>query len=75
MNPLLHIRKNVLKVTQAELAAITGARQATISRWEQGKLEPSLDELKRIRSFASERGISWDDSWFFTAPLATEVAA
>jgi transcriptional regulator with XRE-family HTH domain len=73
MNPLLHIRKNVLDITQAEMAALTGTRQATVSRWERGELEPSRDQLNSIRNEAAKRGIEWDDSWFFGAP-AVETA-
>lgn len=65
MNPLLHIRKNVLKITQAEMAAISGVRQATVSRWENGLLEPSLDQMRSIREEAVKRGVDWQDGLFF----------
>jgi len=73
MNPLLHIRKEVLGITQAEMAALTGAQQATVSRWERGQLEPSRDQLIAIRDEVIRRGIAWDDSWFFTTPTPPDV--
>jgi len=70
MNPLLHIRKNVLGVTQTEMAAIAGTRQATVSRWEAGELEPSRDQMQLVRQAAAERGVEWSDTWFFESPQA-----
>jgi len=68
MHPIEHIRKNVLGVSQAVLAAIAGVTQATVSRWEAGESEPNRNELSRIRDEARARGHSWDDSWFFDTP-------
>lgn len=68
MNALLHIRKKVFAVSQAEMAEIAGARQATVSRWETGALEPSRDQMNLIREEALRRGIVWNDSWFFAVP-------
>lgn len=68
MNPLLHIRKNVLRTTQADLATIAGTRQGTVSRWETGELLPDLDQMSRIRDAAKDRGVDWDDSLFFATP-------
>jgi DNA-binding transcriptional regulator YiaG len=65
MNPLLHIRKDVLKLSQQEMAALTDTTQATVSRWERGELEPSRDQLKAIRAKAFAEGLEWDDAWFF----------
>ena len=65
MNPLLHIRKDVLKLSQQEMAALASTTQATVSRWERDELEPSRDQLKAIREEAHRRGIDWEDSWFF----------
>jgi len=68
MRPLLHVRKQVLGITQQEMASLTGATQATVSRWEQGELEPDRDQLERIRDEAKRQGKDWDDSWFFDVP-------
>lgn len=74
MSTLLHIRKDVLAISQAEMAAIARTSQATVSRWENGELQPDLRQMKRIRAFALERGLSWDDSLFFDVPPAEAQA-
>lgn len=75
MNPIKHIRKNVLKMKQHEFAAVAGVNQATVSRWEKGELVPSLSEMAAIRAQAQgKRG--WNDRLFFEAPQGqTESAA
>ena len=72
MHPIEHIRKKVLGVNQASLAEIAGVTQATVSRWENGELDPGRNELGRIRDAARDRGLDWDDRWFFEAPRAPE---
>jgi len=69
MNPMLHIRKNVFAVTQAEMAQIARASQPAYSRWENGETTPTLNQMDHIRSEALRRGLNWDDSWFFEAPM------
>jgi transcriptional regulator with XRE-family HTH domain len=71
MNAIRFIRKTVFKVTQSEFAELAGVAQPSVSRWENG-VAPSLDEMQAIRRAAADRGIAWDDSWFFETP---EVAA
>ncbi|MGC8534892.1 MAG: helix-turn-helix domain-containing protein [Rhizomicrobium sp.] len=66
-NPLFRIRKDVLHLTQNEMAALAGTTQATVSRWENGMLDPTRDQLSLIREEALRRGIEWRDSWFFCA--------
>lgn len=68
MNPILHVRKVKLAMSQAELAAVAGVSQGTVSKWESGSGSPSRDELARIREEAISKGIDWDDRWFFEAP-------
>ena len=68
MNPMLHIRTVVFKITQAEMAQIAGAGQAAVSRWENNATFPTRAQLERIRSEAMTRGLDWDDSWFFEIP-------
>lgn len=65
MNPMLHIRRDVLKVSQAELGRIAGASQATVSRWEAGELEPNWRQLAETRAEIKRRRLAWKDSWFF----------
>lgn len=72
MRPIEHIRKNVLKLTQSGMADVAGVTQATVSRWESGEFEPSLDELGRIRSEAINRNLGWEDIWFFEAPDSSD---
>ena len=74
MNALRHIRKHVFQVTQAEFASLAGVGQASVSRWESG-VAPSLDEMSAIRQAAADRGLEWNDSWFFDAPSDTASAA
>jgi transcriptional regulator with XRE-family HTH domain len=65
--PLAAIRTKLFKIPQSEMAALTGASQATVSRWERGTLEPSRDQLMAIRDEAMRRGLDWDDSMFFVS--------
>jgi transcriptional regulator with XRE-family HTH domain len=68
MNSIRHIREKVLGLTQTQLALLTGVTQGTVSRWETGKLEPTLDELRKMREAAQDKGVEWNDAWFFDAP-------
>lgn len=70
MSELQFIRTQVLQVSQREMAAIAGVDQATVSRWEQRGFEPTREAMKRIRQEAKQRGIEWNDLWFFEAPEA-----
>lgn len=72
MGPIEHIRKKILGVSQADLAGIAGTTQATVSRWENGQLEPSRVELALIRDAVARQGLDWNDSWFFEAPTPSE---
>jgi DNA-binding transcriptional regulator YiaG len=66
--PLKVIRKNILDLSQVEMAALTGTTQATVSRWENGELEPDRGQLAMIRAEAAARGVPWNDTWFFEVP-------
>lgn len=74
MSAIRHIRKDVFDVTQAEFAALAGVSQGTVSRWEAG-VAPSLAEMQAIRAAAAERGIEWNDAWFFETPTPSEAPA
>lgn len=65
MRPIEAIRKHVFRSSQAAFAEVAETTQASVSRWETGKQEPSRDEMERIRSAALERNLPWDDRWFF----------
>lgn len=76
MSTIRRIRKDILSLSQAEIAAIVGVSQGTVSKWESGELSPSLDEISIIRREAIARGVCWDDGWFFgPAPSKTGEAA
>lgn len=75
MGPIEHIRREVLGLSQTDLARIAGTTQPTVSRWENGELEPSRVELARIRQAVAEKGLAWSDSWFFDAPAAEHESA
>lgn len=66
--PLRTIRKNILNLSQVEMAELTATTQATVSRWETGELEPDRGQLAMIRAEAAARGIEWNDTWFFEVP-------
>lgn len=65
MNPILHIRTNVLGITQAALAEIAGVTQPTISKWEAGFAPPDFTALSRIRAHCKREGVRWKDDWLF----------
>lgn len=75
MSPLLRIRSEILKISQAEMAEVAGVTQPTVSRWEAGMSEPSRDALMRIREAARRKKIKWNDAWFFVMPQATAAAS
>lgn len=75
MNPVKHIRRNVLALSQKGFSEVAGVSQATVCRWERGELEPGRDSMDLIRSKAIELGKAWDDKWFFEIPEQAGGAA
>lgn len=71
MSVIARIRKDVFRCDQAPFARIAGVSQGTVSRWEQGRSEPTRQQLARIRDEALTRGLLWSDSWFFDRPVHT----
>jgi len=59
------IRRDILGLTQTQLADALNVSQAAISRWESGKDSPAYEKLQRIRSYAIGTGVHWNDAWFF----------
>ena len=49
--------REILGLTQSELATQLGVEQVTISRNELGKTEPSVKLLERVYEFAFEKNI------------------
>lgn len=45
---LIYMARRRAGLTQAELARRLGLTQSQLSRWERGKVEPSLETLRRI---------------------------
>lgn len=75
MQQVERIRKHVFRVGQAEFALLAGVTQGTVSKWESGKLTPSHENLMAIRTAAAERGLMWNDAWFFEAPSVPPLTA
>lgn len=73
-NQITYLRKNILRISQKELASLCNVSQATVCRWEQGTMDPKLSDLKKIRDKAAQGGIILDDSEFF-ADCENGVAA
>ena len=44
----IKIKRNELNMTQSALAEIIGVDIMTVSRWERGKQEPSIETLKKL---------------------------
>jgi DNA-binding transcriptional regulator YiaG len=65
MNAMLHIRVNVFRVSQYEMARIAQVSQPTVSKWESGLHVPLSTALKNIRQEAKKRRVRWDDAWFW----------
>jgi len=72
--PVHRIRKEILGLSQGELARVAGTTQSTVSRWERGEMEPDREQMAAIRKLAVERGIQWEDSWFFEPPAVLGAA-
>jgi transcriptional regulator with XRE-family HTH domain len=70
MRPIENIRRNIFRVTQQAFAEIAGTTQPQVSRWEDGRAEPSRDEMAKIRLGARRRRLPWDDRFFFEVPKA-----
>ena len=73
MNQIRHIRKTVFNLSQVEFGELVKVAQGTVSKWENGELEPSRSDLELIRLTAKERGFPWEDSWFFEVPSPSEA--
>lgn len=66
-NRLQHIRLNVFGMTQSEFANLINVTQPTYSAFEKNDSLPFARQ-EAIRKVAAERGIPWDDTWFFETP-------
>lgn len=68
-NPVAHIRRKILGLSQQELAKRLGVTQATVSRWERAGRFPA-EYQPAIRRMAIGSGNGWSDTWFFEVPEA-----
>jgi transcriptional regulator with XRE-family HTH domain len=69
-----YIRRFVLRLSQYDFAQAIQVDQPTVSRWEKGKRQPRRHQMIRIRDLALERGIAWEDRWFFAIPPETPAS-
>lgn len=68
--PYRHIREAVFREpVAAKFARDIGVSGAQLSRLEAGG-RPSFDLMERTRRLAADRGIAWEDKYFFEAPPA-----
>lgn len=74
-NAIRHIRKTIFGETQKGFAKIAGVSQSTVSNWERGEWEPTLDNISRVRSEALRRGLEWSDAVLFEPVPSHEGAA
>jgi DNA-binding transcriptional regulator YiaG len=70
------LRTEVFETTQNMMAHLAGVSTSQVSRWESGSQEPSWTELARLRQFALNTGMIWDDEFLFlpAAPQAGSEA-
>ena len=68
--PTRNIREKAFQAkTQAEFSEMIGITQSAVSRLETGEYNMSTNVQRLIRQQAKERGLAWNDSWLFDAPL------
>lgn len=49
--------REVLLITQQELANLLGVSIVTVNRWENGKFEPTMKEKRKLSIMFKENGI------------------
>lgn len=75
LTPAAYIRISIFGVqSQEDFGRLLGYSQAHVCRWE-GGMPISRPAQERIRALAAERGIAWDNNWFFEVPQAAHPAA
>jgi DNA-binding transcriptional regulator YiaG len=75
LTPMAHIRRNVFGLTQEGFAQALGVTQPTISKWETEGLQPDRAEMAQIRQMAADKGLKWDDRWFWEVPQVDTAEA
>ena len=69
-SPLRWVRRHVFGVRQEEFAEIAGVQRPSISRYENGRDNPSYPVLVKIRDEALRRDLPFSGDWFFAVPSA-----
>jgi len=49
--------REVLLITQQELADVLGVSVVTVNRWENGKFEPTMKEKRKLARLFNENGM------------------
>ncbi len=49
--------REILLITQQELADLLGVSIVTVNRWENGKYEPTMKEKRKLSNLFKENGI------------------
>ena len=52
-----HVRKNMVFLSQAEMAEELGVAFATVNRWESGKCKPNYSAQRAFAEFCKKRNI------------------
>ena len=53
--------RELLLVTQEELAIELGVTSITVCRWETGKVEPSIRAKKAFRDLCARKGLTFEE--------------
>lgn len=53
--------REIMLITQQELANILDVSVITVNRWENGKFEPSIKVKRKIRKIFNENGVEIED--------------
>ncbi len=72
-SPLRWVRRQVFGVRQDEFAEIAGVQRPSISRYENGRDNPSFPVLVKIRDEALRRDLPFSGDWFFAVPSASAL--
>lgn len=67
--------RDLLKITQEELASLTGVSNLTIFRFEAGQTEPQRANLEKIQSELERRGIEFSNGDGIGVRLNSKKAA
>lgn len=73
--PFRYIRETVFGEPKAmTFAEALGIDSGHLSRLEHGNGAPSHDLMVRVRTLALDRGLAWEDRFFFEVPSSADFA-